>query len=381
MIGCCLARIAALALAVAALAGIARAQPLVVAMEPQATAAPLIIADARGWFAQEGLDVRLVHFHANRTMMMALAEGDVDIALVDLSAEAFAMAARHELRIIAGAEQLDPDHPRYAWLLRAEHSDRGLDGLGQVPGATVGITEAGASARFLLNRLLDGGTDAFTYVPEGSEVALAAALSQGRIDAALLPAHLAANLEATGSAVVSGWAGAAEGPVSLSVLMTTAAQSRLRTDVVTRFLRAYVRGVRAYHQMVLEVAAEEGGLEGAERAALLQVIAGGARRPAAEVAAALPYIARDGRLNPASLAVQLAWWKEQGECERDVAVRALVDLAPLNAAIASLEAEAAEPPAAAIAGAVLDDGSDGLQPVTDFGAVGGPDPDQDPPAE
>jgi len=62
-------------------------------------------------------------------------------------------------------------------------------------------------------------------------------------------------------------------------------------------------------------------------------------------------------------------------------VRALVDLAPRNAAIASLEAEAAEPPAAAIAGAVLDDGSDGLQPVTDFGAVGGPDPDQDPPAE
>jgi len=350
--------------------GMAHAQPLVVATEPQASAAPLIIASERGWFAEEGLDVRIVHFHANRTMVMALTEGDVDIGLIDLSADAFAMAAAHELRIIAGAEQLDPDYPRYAWLLNSDLSG-GLGALGLRNGATVGVTEAGSPARYLLDRRLDDA-DGLTYVAEGSYVALAAALSQGRIDAALLPAHLADDLEATGAAVVSGWAGSVEGPVSLSVLMTTAAQARLRGDVTRRFLRAYVRGVRAYHEMVLEVAAEEQGLVGAERSAMVQVIAGGARRPAAEVAAALPYIAADGALDADSLAEQLLWWQEQGECRRDIDVQALIDLSALQAAVAGLADEAA---IASAAGATPMDAGGDAPAATDPSAAGGPQQD------
>ncbi|MGF1623742.1 MAG: ABC transporter substrate-binding protein [Alphaproteobacteria bacterium] len=361
-------------------AGAAQAQPLVVATEPQASAAPLIIAHERGWFAEEGLDVTILHFHANRTMVMALSEGDIDIGLIGLSADAFAMAASHQLRIVAGVEQLDPAYPRYAWLLNASLTRASpdgpvaggdSDGLWRLRGgARFGLTEAGATARYLLDRRL-GAADGLSFVSEGSYVALAAALSQGRIDAALLPAHLAGDLEATGAAVVTGWAGAAEGPVSLSVLMTTAAQTRLRGDVTRRFLRAYIRGVRAYHDMVLAVDADADGLAGAERTALVQVIAGGARRPVAEVAAALPYIALDGGLDADSLAEQLLWWQDQGVCGREIEVEALVDLAPLEAALAELAAEEAVIAARAAAAAAAEENDD-LQ-ATDPTAAGGPE--------
>lgn len=371
MIGRHIARAVAviLGLAAAAMAGAANAQPLVVAIEPQAAAAPLIIAAERGWFVEEGLDVHLVHFHANRTMVMGLAEGDVDLALVGLSAEAFAMAADHQLRIVAGAEQLDAAHPRYAWLLRASLAAGGLEAIGARPGVTVGLTEPDAVARFLLDRRLSGGASALSYAAQGSTVALAAALSRGAVDAALLPAHLAADLEATGAAVVAGWSGDVEGPVSLSVLMTTAAQSRLRPDVLTRFLRAYVRGVRAYHQMVLDVPADAEGLAAAERSAMLAVIAAEVRRPAAEIATALPYIPADALLDPDSLSEQLAWWKEQGACSRDIDLATLIDLASLAAAIAGLEAEEAAQQPVAVA-----DPGDGAQTpaTTDPSAAGGP---------
>lgn len=357
-------------------AGVASAQPLIVAAEPQSASAPLIIASERGWFAEEGLDVQIVHFHANRTMAMALAEGDVDVGLIALSSEAFSMAASHHLRIIAGVEQLDPDHPRYAWLVNTDLSADGLGALEQRENAVVGLAEPGSPARFLLNRRLETAAETVSYVTEGSNVALAAALSQGKVDAALLPAHLAADLEATGAAVVSEWAGDSEGPVSLSVLMTTAAQARLRPEAMHRFLRAYVRGVRAYHAMVLGVDPEAEGIAGAERAALLEVIAAGARRPATEVAAALPYLAPDGGLDADSLAEQLRWWQDQGECQSDIDVNTLIDLAALDGALASLaedEAALAEAEAAEEAeNAQMDAQAEVPIDATDATAAGGP---------
>lgn len=363
----------------------ATAQPLIVATEPQATAAPLIIANERGWFAEEGLDVRIVHFHANRTMVMSLVEGDVDIGLIKLTADAFATAASRNLRVIAGVERLDADRPRYAWLLSADLTDGGpggqaFDTLSGRPDAVFGLSEPGSAARYLLHRRLAAGTPPPDYLTAGSDVALAAALSEGTIDAALLPANLAADLEATGAGVVAGWAGASEGQVSLSVLMASAVQARLRPDVMHRFMRAYVRGVRAYHAMVLDIEPEAEGMVGAERTAMLQVIAAGARRPASEVAAALPYIAADGWLDAASLAEQLAWWQEQGECQQDIAVQALVDLTALDAAIASLAADEAAAEAsrrAAQRQASQQAGTGGVAQIlaTDASAAGGPQQD------
>lgn len=363
----------------------ATAQPLIVATEPQATAAPLIIANERGWFAEEGLDVRIVHFHANRTMVMSLVEGDVDIGLIKLTADAFATAASRNLRIIAGVERLDADRPRYAWLLNAgmtdaSSGDLALNALSGRPNAIFGLSEPGSAARYLLYRRLAAGAPPPEYLTAGSDVALAAALSEGTIDAALLPANLAADLEATGAGVVAGWAGASEGEVSLSVLMTSAVQARLRPDVMHRFMRAYLRGVRAYHAMVLDVDAEADGMAGAERAAMLQVIAAGARRPASEVAAALPYIAADGRLDAGSLAEQLAWWQEQGECQQDIVAQALVDLTALDAAIASLAAEEAAAEASRLAAqrqARQEAGTGGVAQIlaTDASAAGGPQQD------
>ncbi|MEZ5668451.1 MAG: ABC transporter substrate-binding protein [Alphaproteobacteria bacterium] len=369
-------------LACAALAAPAQAQPLVVAVEPQVTAAPLIIAADRGWFAEEGLDVRLVQFHANRTMLMALAESDVDVALVDLTADAYSMAAQHNLRIIAGAEQLNGAFPRYAWLIGADLTGVDLDGLRDAPDAVIGLTELGSPARYLLAARLQAAVET-GFVSEGSDVALAAALAQGSVDAALLPAHLAADLEATGAARVAEWAGPIDGPISLSVLMTTAAQASLRPEVLARFLRAYVRGVRAFRAAVAaeaEGAAEDAdqadSIEAARNAALLTIVADGARRPVDEVRQAPPYFAPDGRVDSRSLAAQLAWWQQEGDCAMDIDMRTLLDLSALQSALLSLAADSAEQRRAAaavveaVSAAEPEDAS--AEDATDPSAAGGP---------
>ena len=380
-------RVSLAILAGALWSGVAMAQPLIIATEPQVTAAPLIIAQQRGWFAEEGLDIHFVHFHANRTMLTALAEGDVDVAMVDMGADVFTMAADHQLRIIAGVEQLNGDYPRYAWLMSGALAGSDLGGLGDKAGAVLGLTEQGSLARYLLSRRFPDLVAEIAYSSEGSDVALAAALSQGDVDAALLPAHLAADLEATGAGSVSAWAGQLEGPVALSVLMTTVAQARLRPDVMERFLRAYVRGVRAYHDAILRtpsvdtgdgvVSETDNGAESiteARRAALFAIVAEGARRPLEEVVAAPPYISADGRVDQPSISAQLAWWQHQGDCRADISLRAVLDLGPLDAAVQSLEMTADEERDAAerLANQTSGDDDPGTARQTDPTAAGGP---------
>ncbi len=330
----------ALACLATGLAAPAMAQSIVIATEPSASSAPLFIAADRGWFAEEGLDVSFLFLHAEHTVGMALVQQDADFALVRLNPTAFDLAAREGLRIVAGGERLDAEHMHYAW------TAPGGGDVAPVQAGVIGVSEGGAFARYLLARLDDATIAPSPAGPEvvqlNSDVALAAAVVNGQVDLALLPARLAAPLSESGDSRIVAWAGSDRQDISLSMLMTTAAHVRLRGDLVERFLRAYLRGVAAYHDFVLSPADDDAAIADARRDATLAVIGRYIGQETVQVAAGLPYFDRQAVVNIVSLQDQLAWWQADGACAADIDLTPIVDVAPLRTAEAILARRAAE---------------------------------------
>ncbi|MCB0061356.1 MAG: ABC transporter substrate-binding protein [Caldilineaceae bacterium] len=88
--------------------------------------APLMVADAKGYFAEQGLNVELVPFQAGSFMVAPLSIGELDAALpIELSAGLFnAIANELDIRIVGSHTIFDEETPIYL-LVRKDLFDSG----------------------------------------------------------------------------------------------------------------------------------------------------------------------------------------------------------------------------------------------------------------
>src|SRR5258705_4051298 len=99
-----LALLAALALGAAPTAA---ADKLVVAVNKLSAGSPLYIARAKGFFAEQNLDVSLLHATSAQTIGLAVASGDAPIGMTALTAGIYTIAGKGAMKIVAGGYQAD----------------------------------------------------------------------------------------------------------------------------------------------------------------------------------------------------------------------------------------------------------------------------------
>src|SRR5262249_10207145 len=80
----------------------AQAESLVVGTIKSAGAGPLLVAQERGYFKAEGLEVDFRFFDASQPIAVANVSGDVDIGATPPTAAFYALASQGVLRIISG---------------------------------------------------------------------------------------------------------------------------------------------------------------------------------------------------------------------------------------------------------------------------------------
>ena len=90
-----------LALACLAAVGAAKAEPLKLGILKVGASGPLYIAQDRGYFAAEGLDVAFASFGAGQAVAVAVVAGDVDIGVTGLTAGLYNLASGGKIRVIA----------------------------------------------------------------------------------------------------------------------------------------------------------------------------------------------------------------------------------------------------------------------------------------
>jgi NitT/TauT family transport system substrate-binding protein len=164
---------------------------------------------------------------------------------------------------------------------------------------------------------------------------VSSALIGGSVQAALLPATVAEPLVDKGQAVRLGFVGD-ETPWQLGALFASTKILQSDRDAVARFVRAYQKGCRDYHDVLLK-RAPDGKLEhGPDAQALLAMISKHVNQPVDGVAKSLAFVDRDARLLLDSVADQLEWYQSNGFVDKGFSVKDIVDVSfvpPLHGAL------------------------------------------------
>ncbi|HEV8021558.1 MAG TPA: ABC transporter substrate-binding protein [Candidatus Lustribacter sp.] len=293
--------------------------------------APFLIADKKGYFKDEGLNVVFTTFASAGNMVVPLSAGQLD-AGGGAPAVAIYNAAAHGIDVKVVADRAS-DAPGYGFdplLVRTEliksgryKSPKDLKGMtiaGNQPGSvsTVALYELLKKYGLSMDDVKRVNLDYPDHV---------AALANGKVDASITTEPQASQAVLGGGVTRIMGDDAWYPNQEISVLIFSGAFMRDHRDLAVKFMRAYVRAVRYY------VGALRGGhFAGPNAADVISILSSttSLKDPAAYQTMTPGAIDPNGKLNLASMRKDLQYFKDQGLIEGNVKVEDIVDESILN---------------------------------------------------
>ncbi|CAN5903007.1 hypothetical protein BH23ACT8_BH23ACT8_22600 [soil metagenome] len=216
----------------------------------------LYIAEAQGYFDEQGIDVEFVPFDSGARMIAPLGGGDLQVAAGSPSAGLYNAAARGiGMKIVADKARVNPDQPAFiTFVVRSDLVESGeFSGPKDLEGLTFAHPGQGSSTEPSLNALveeygLDYNAIDHTFIGFGEQIA---AFENQAIDASLLLEPFLTRALETG--LVEEFVGLEEiyPEQQNAVLMYSEAFAEQR-DVAERFMVAYLQGIDFYNGGVSE---------------------------------------------------------------------------------------------------------------------------------
>jgi NitT/TauT family transport system substrate-binding protein len=314
----------------------AAAEPVAAGIVNTLSDVGFFVADAKGYFADEGLDVKLTSFRAAGAMMAPLGSGELDVGAGSVTAGIFNANERAiPIRIVADKGRNAPDQSYQSILLRSALADR-VKTSADFKGLRVAIPTIGSiGEQAVFNELMKAG--GLTYADcEKVFIGIAdqiPAFKNGAIDATVLSEPLASVTVSQGTTIRFAPVGKVYPFQQAAVVYYGAPFATKRPDVARRFMKAYVRGVRAYTDALVD-----GHIAGPTADEIIAAITRHSLTKDAalirnSVAAA---VATDGQVNVDGLEKDLAFAKSLGLVPAQATVGGILDLSFAKAAVAEL---------------------------------------------
>ena len=158
---------------------------------------PLIIAQQRKYFADEGLDVEIAAFAGGSKALQSLMGGSSDVASGAYS-NTLTMAAKHQ-RLVYFVSQVR--YPALAIALSRRVADR-YKTPADLKGMKIGVSAPGSSTHMIVNHLLGKGgltSSDVSIIGVGTSAGAVAAIEQGEIDAIINSDPVMTKLETDGA--------------------------------------------------------------------------------------------------------------------------------------------------------------------------------------
>jgi NitT/TauT family transport system substrate-binding protein len=272
----------------------------------------VFIADAKGYFAAEGLATKLVFFDGAQEIPAAVASHALDFGAAGTTVSLYTLANEGKLRIIAGAAHEAAGYHLYGLAVSRKTYQAGLKTFKDLPGHSVSITTVGAPAHYSLALIANRyGFDLsdVRILPLESYAGMVSVVSAGRADAGIIPATVMASAISNGALQVIGWIGD-QVPWQVSVVFTTSDVANERPDIVMRFLRAYRRGARSYHDAF--TAANGQREDGSSAAEISWIIAQYTGQLADQIRSDIAYVDAEARIDVKDVLRQIDWYRTQG---------------------------------------------------------------------
>jgi NitT/TauT family transport system substrate-binding protein len=296
------------------------------------------VADAKGFFRDEGIAVEMVPFNSAAQMIAPLGTGELDVGGGTVAAGLYNAAARGiGLKIVAAQSSMRPGYGYSSLMVRRDLVDGGqYKQIADLKGRKVAIGAPGTGTASALNEALKSGGLKYSDVevvylgfPEHLP-----AYKNKAIDASITnePTMTAAIDQGVAVRVVGN-------DVTYPDQQTTTVFYsdnfiRNRHDVAERFMRAYVRGIRAYTD-----ALKDGKLAGPNADEIIGILTKYTtlKDPALYRRIIPAAVDPNGAVNVASLTKDLNFFRELGLIEsKDITVERVIDGSFVQKAIAKL---------------------------------------------
>jgi NitT/TauT family transport system substrate-binding protein len=299
--------------AVLASAGAAAAQTITVGATSSTSDAPIYIADKKGFFRQEGIEVKVINFRSASDMVAPLGAGQLDAGAGSAGAALYNAVARGiRIRIVADKASSPPGYGATKIMVRKDLIDGGrYKAPKDLKGLRFAMNAPGVSNTSTLNTLLKSVGLKYSDVetvdlPFPDHVV---ALKNKSVEASASVEPGPAIAVKNGDAVVIKSDDEILPNHQIAVLLYAEDFALKRRDAAMRFMRAYIRAIRFYNG-----ALKDGRLDGANADEVIAILSEATPIKSREIYKAITPTGMnpDGRVNKASLAYDLAFYGEQG---------------------------------------------------------------------
>jgi NitT/TauT family transport system substrate-binding protein len=301
------------------------------------------VADAMGFFREEGLEVSIIGFNSAAQMIAPLGTGELDVGGGTVSAGFYNAVGRGiGMRIVADQGSIEPGYGFSSLMVRKDLVDSGrYKTFADLKGMKVAVAAPGTGSSSALNEALKkGGLKYVDVVYIGFPEHLPTYRNKG-IDASITnePTMTRAIEEQVAVRVAGNDVTYPDQQTAASVFSDHFIKGR--RDAAERFMRAYLRGVRMYND-----ALQDGHLAGPKANEVIPILVKYTTiKDESMFRRMIPsYCNPDGEVNMASLRKDLDFFRELGLIEKkDVSVDGVVDPSFAKAAVAKLGPYRREP--------------------------------------
>jgi NitT/TauT family transport system substrate-binding protein len=302
--------------------------PLTVGVTGNTADAPLFIAQDRGYFKEEGFDVKFTTFQSAADTIAPLAGGQIDMGGGAIGAGLFNAIARGlDIKIVAdkGQHSGTPQNGFTSALVLAiskQDADAGtFKTLADVKGKTIALTGTGAGGEVMLDKGLQsvGLSTADVNLKPLSFADMLPAFVNKSIDLAVEIEPFVAQGEAQG--ILVAWLKSEEiypGQQG-GVLMYGPTVAKLGPDAGDRFMVGYIRGLRDYYDAF--------GLKRENQAAIISILTTytSVKDPGLYAKMGWDYLNPDGYVNAEAVAEDLRWYTAHKYVQQPPDLASVVD--------------------------------------------------------
>jgi NitT/TauT family transport system substrate-binding protein len=287
---------------------------------------PIIVADAKGYFKDEGLDATLVGFESSDSIALAVASGDVDFGTTGLSNPFFVLAHAGSITIISGDTTEHDGFHGLGFIASNQAYAAGLKSTGDFAGHSFGITQIGSPLEYSLALMLEKhGIDLKNVRVIGlqSNSNVASSLMGGQIDGSIMSsANLYAIVNRGGGKFLS-WLDEEVHGAAVSGTVASTKIANGRPDAVRHFLAAFRKGAQAWDAAFVDAQGKRADQPQAQD--MIALMAQGLHQPPKVIVDGLNYVDPEARLNLSDIQRMIDWFEKQGMQKTHIDARSIID--------------------------------------------------------
>lgn len=297
-----------------------------VAVVSSLSSAPAFVADAKGYFRDEGLDVELVHFDSATPIAVAVASGDIDFGSVGLNAAFFTLAHQGILKVVGSGNGEHTGFQGIGFILSNQAYDAGVHRFEDLRGHSVAITQLGTALQYALDLVLEKHGVALPDVRVlglQSNQNIASAITGGQADAAVLSGPNIYALVSKGDAHLLAWYSDELSQSPGDATFTSAKDANERPEMVKHFLAAFRKGAATWDAAFLDAAGNRVDQPSAPE--IIAIAAKGLGQPEAVIRLGLTWFDPQLRVAIPDIQGSADWYYRQGMLKTPIDARDIID--------------------------------------------------------